>query len=109
MEKFCTNCGGKLEDHFNVCPYCGTQQGGNLYAQNYSQQVPVQEDKVEIGYIILGFFIPMAGLVLWALWSKEKPKTAKAVGIAGIIGFIAGIIFSILVYSYFYFTVVGEI
>lgn len=116
MAKFCTNCGNKLEDNYNVCPSCGTpspnimNQGvpNNQYGyypnQQYYQNPPVQETKVEVGFVILGFFIPIVGWILWGIWSKTKPRTAKAAGIAGIIGFVVNFIISIVVSGLFFST-----
>lgn len=36
---------------------------------------------------VLGFFIPVVGLVLYLVWKNEKPKNAKISGVGGLIGF----------------------
>lgn len=41
---------------------------------------------------ILGFFVPIVGLILFFVWKKDKPKRAKA----AIIGFVIYIIFAIV-------------
>lgn len=67
------------------------ENNGNV--QN--QQTPVQEGST-IGWGILGFFIPLVGLILFLVWRTEKPRAAKSSGIGAIIGFVAGIILSII-------------
>lgn len=36
----------------------------------------------------MGFLVPIAGLVLYLVFESERPRTAKAVGIGGLVGFI---------------------
>ncbi|MBP3255448.1 MAG: hypothetical protein J6M60_07360 [Clostridia bacterium] len=57
----------------------------------------MEEEKVvkkESNFVwgILGFFIPLAGLILFFVWKKDKPQRAKA----AIIGFIIYIIFAVV-------------
>ncbi len=107
MVKFCTNCGNQLEDYYNVCPNCGipspkigstekTSDNHSYYYYNNTQvtnpTVPVQQNGIQFGWVVLGFFIPIVGWILWYFWNDTKPETAKAAGIAGIIGFILNII-----------------
>ncbi len=50
----------------------------------------------KFGWGVLGFFIPLVGLILFLVWRSEKPRAAKASGIGAIIGFVVGIISSII-------------
>lgn len=54
------------------------------------------------GWGVLGFFIPLAGFILFLVWLKDKKKAAKAAGLGALIGFILGLILSTLT-VYFYF------
>ena len=45
---------------------------------------------------LLGFFVPVAGLVLYLVWKDFKPKTAKAAGIGALVSLIVGILIWIL-------------
>ena len=57
---------------------------------------PPVNDAPSTGYAILGFFIPIAGLIIY-LTSKDKtPLKAKSAGKGALIGFIVGIVLSIL-------------
>lgn len=54
-------------------------------------QQPVQ-DSGSIGWAILGFFIPIVGLILFLVWKNTKPQCAKMAGIGAIVGFCLGLI-----------------
>lgn len=54
-------------------------------------QQPVQ-DSGSIGWAILGFFIPIVGLILFLVWKNTKPQCAKMTGIGAIVGFCLGLI-----------------
>lgn len=64
-----------------------------LYAQQYTQpqtqyatQPQQSGDTGSVGWGILGFFIPLVGLILWLVWKDTKPKNAKSAGIGALIG-----------------------
>jgi heme/copper-type cytochrome/quinol oxidase subunit 2 len=41
-------------------------------------QAPQQvEDKGSIGWAVLGFFIPLVGLILWLVWKDTRPNDSK--------------------------------
>ncbi len=46
----------------------------------------VEKEGSKIGWGVLGFFVPIVGLILFLLWKKNKNKSAKAAGIGAIIG-----------------------
>ena len=47
---------------------------------------------------MLSFFIPLVGLILFLVWNNESPRKAKACGKWALIGFITGIVISVLAY-----------
>lgn len=68
-------------------------KGSNVSSNNSTYK---KEDKASVGFNILGFFIPIVGLILFLVWLKDSPKKAKFVGISALIGFILQIVFSIV-------------
>ncbi|MFR5422369.1 MAG: hypothetical protein ACLTG4_10830, partial [Oscillospiraceae bacterium] len=61
-------------------------------------QAPVnqQEDKTSTGLNILAFLFPLIGLILFLCFQKTTPVRAKAIGKWALIGFIVGIVLSVL-------------
>lgn len=107
----CNNCGAPVDiEHDRFCANCGApltpqqtayhQPDGAPYEQppyyqpNYQQTNP--DDKGGCLWGGLGFLIPIVGLILYLVWRRERPKTAKACGIGALVGFILEIVFSII-------------
>lgn len=91
---YCTNCGNKIDDDDVFCIKCGVKLKDEVC--NY--------DKGGFGWGLLGFFVPIAGLILFLMWKNDKPKTAKAAGIGSLIFlifYIVLIIFFIVFISSF--------
>mgnify|MGYP003397494141 FL=1 len=59
------------------------QQSQPAYTPGYSQQ---SNDSGSFGWAVLGFFIPLVGLILWLVWKDTKPKSAKMAGIGALVG-----------------------
>ena len=68
------------------------QQG---YQQPYGG-MPNNADVPSSGMNVLAFLFPIVGLVLYLTWKDQYPVKAKAVGKWGLIGFIAGFVFSFI-------------
>ncbi len=80
---FCTNCGRQIDDKAVICVNCGCQvKGGN--------------DSSNFGIALLSFFIPLVGLILWAIWKDEYPLKAKSAGKGALIGVIVGIVCGVI-------------
>ena len=47
---------------------------------------------------LLGFCIPVVGLVLFLIWKDQKPKTAKAAGIGALVSVIIGVVFYVITF-----------
>ncbi|MCD7722494.1 MAG: hypothetical protein LUH82_00890 [Clostridiales bacterium] len=62
-------------------------------------QPPVNpNDKKSTGLNVLAFFFPIIGLILWLATRDDKPIRAKSIGKSALIGFICGIIVTIISY-----------
>ena len=92
---FCKKCGKEILNEAVVCVHCGcsTQESKTAAAVN---------DAPSAGMAVLGFFIPLAGLIVWLINRETKPLMAKSAGKGALIGFVfplaAGIILSAVLF-----------
>ena len=122
---YCPYCGNKLDDGAKYCSNCGaeiqrpdsnfepTAVAGKKddfefdfndvpaanQSQNNSYQQPEtkKEDDSNAGaFGVLGFFVPIVGFILFALWRVERPERAKASLIGAIIGIVISVFISIV-------------
>ena len=77
----------------------GSQQ--NWPARPYESAQPPQQywapqpvDTGSFGWAVLGFFVPIAGLVLWLVWKDTKPRDSRM----SRNGFIAGIALTVAIW-----------
>jgi hypothetical protein len=49
-------------------------------------------DAPSMGYAVLGFFIPLAGLILYLVWKDQYPLRAKSAGKGALFGFIVDLV-----------------
>lgn len=80
---YCRNCGATIDEKAVICPKCGVSQQSDT-------------DSGSIGYGILGFFIPIVGLILYLTWKDTKPKTAKSAGVGALVSFIMSLAFTFI-------------
>ena len=121
---FCKNCGTELNEDAAFCPKCGTPQGAAQPAQDLSQNQypnnqgyqyqdqsqynnqynnqyqnqPAVQDTGSIGWGVLGFCIPLVGLILFLVWKDQKPKTAKVAGMGALISVCIAVVWYILMF-----------
>lgn len=81
---FCKYCGKDIQPDAEICIHCGRRLDNRPAASG--------QDTGNIGWGVLGFFIPLVGLILYLIWKDEKPKTAKVAGKGALIGFIVSIV-----------------
>lgn len=79
--KYCQYCGQELMDEAVVCPKCGCPVPN-------SRPISTEKDAPNIGWAILGFFIPIVGLILYLVWKQDTPLKAKSAGKGALIGVI---------------------
>lgn len=86
---YCKNCGRTVDDTSSYCNNCGARIDNKPDAD-------VSEDNSNLGFAILGFFIPIVGLILFLIYEEKKPKRAKSAGKGALIGFITEIVLAII-------------
>lgn len=86
---YCKNCGRIVDDTSSYCNNCGARID-NKSSTN------VSKDSSSFTFAILGFFIPIVGLILFLIYEEKKPKRAKSAGKGALIGFITKIVLSIV-------------
>jgi uncharacterized protein (DUF983 family) len=86
---YCSKCGEEKDYQNGKCEKCGFQPQLN---QNSS----FANDDGGFLWGLLGFCVPIVGLVLWLIWRTERPVTAKAAGMGALVSVILNIVFSII-------------
>lgn len=121
---YCRKCGKEIDDNAMTCPYCGTAtqgpyrgndpfgrdedsfgrdvppeqngQNGQNGGYFYSPRQTAPDDAPSMGWGVLGFFIPIAGLVLYLVWRDQYPLRAKSCGKGALASVIVNVVFVIL-------------
>ncbi len=92
--KYCQQCGNSTSMDSIVCENC------NAIFPKIKSVGTSSNDSIFWG--ILGFCIPLVGLILFFTWNQTQPKNAKYSGIGALIGTILGFI-SLLLISFIIF------
>ncbi len=92
--KYCTHCGKELVDDAIVCTNCGCAANGvgNIGAANSSADMP------NVGLNLLGFFIPIVGLILYCTMQAQTPRKANQIGLFSLIGFVVNLFLILMIY-----------
>lgn len=89
---YCSKCGAKLPEGSEFCSECG-----NSLSETTKNEVK-ESSGSSFAWGILGFFVPLAGLILYLVWKQERPSDAKAAGIGALTWLIVYIVIIILVF-----------
>ena len=80
MAKFCSSCGKELDEKASFCVNCGV-----MMENDDKLEIDTFNDKGGFLWGLFGANAPIAGLILFIIWRKKRPKTAKAVGIGSLV------------------------
>jgi hypothetical protein len=69
-----------MNDESVFCSTCGQSQATTQESFNAA---PAAKESY-VGWTVLGFLIPLVGLILWAVWKDSEPDKALAVGKGGL-------------------------
>ncbi|MBQ9914501.1 MAG: hypothetical protein IJO50_00005, partial [Clostridia bacterium] len=81
---YCKYCGQATDDDSKFCSNCGNE----ISLTNGTDKL----DKPSRAFAVLGFFIPIVGLILYAVYERKQPKRAKSAGKGALIGVITKIV-----------------
>ena len=117
---YCTNCGEKVEEYYNVCPRCGASLKNNNFvsednqyrrSNSYSSTSDINNDKRKssegesssdtfaiVGFV-LTFFIPIVGLIFSI--SGLKSTKNKGFAIAGVILNSIIVLFTVIIILFY--------
>lgn len=103
MNNYCEYCGCHLDGNNNYCVNCGHQI---MTVNKYRYQENI-EDNNTFWWGVLGFFIPIAGFILFLVWINDKPKASKSAGLGALIRVIISIFLTILLFFTFLIGIVS--
>lgn len=84
----CPKCGYNADDKAVVCLGCGISLG---------KIKKTEKKNVSLGWWWLGFFVPVAGILIWAICRDDEPRKAKRAGIGAICGIVVGALLYLLI------------
>ena len=87
--KYCSKCGKEIEDDAVICVHCGR-------SVNEGVATRTEVDAPNTGFAVLGFLIPLVGLILYLVYKDTQPLKAKSAGKGALIGVCASVVFSII-------------
>jgi len=79
----CSNCGKEVADNAAVCLNCGAE-------------IKRPEGGGGAGWWLIGFLVPIAGLLMFLLCSDNQQRKAKKAGFGALVGFIVSVVIAIL-------------
>ena len=87
---FCHECGKEVKDEAVVCVHCGCA------IENKKASIKNAEDAPSTGFAVLGFFIPLVGLIIYLINKDAATLKAKSAGKGALIGFCVSLVSSII-------------
>lgn len=88
---YCSNCGKEVNEMAAVCLGCGCKIER------------ASDDKPSFWLAVLGFFVPVAGLVLYLVNDSKHPRKAKSAGKGALAGVITSVVLSVVFVALYIF------
>ncbi len=89
---YCKKCGMEIDEGVKFCPFCGEDQEEE-FEKNIKPYVQYTESK---WWGVLGFFVPLIGLILYLVWKNEQPMNARYAGKGALISVIVEAVLVVL-------------
>lgn len=86
--KYCPNCGKPVDPKAVICPHCGVPLP--------KRSIINTNDTGSIWWGMLGFLIPIVGLILFIYWKNTEPDNARVAGIGALLSVIGAAIINFL-------------
>ena len=85
---FCSKCGKEIADETVVCTNCGCAVNGGKTMSSAA----AGEDIPNGGLNVLGFLIPIVGLIMYCVMHNQTPRKANQIGLFSLVGFVINFI-----------------
>lgn len=85
---YCQYCGAEIGEGAVICTKCGC-------ATNH-KSLATANDSGSVGWWLLGFFVPLIGLILFLVWKDTRPISAKRAGMGALVSTIVSVVLSVL-------------
>lgn len=89
---YCQKCGNEISDYARKCEHCGAEVKVETYSGGTNSN-----DTGNFGWSLLGFCIPIVGLLLFLVWKDEQPKNAKAAGKGALTSVVLYVLFYVII------------
>ena len=93
---YCEKCGQQITENTAFCSNCGTSINREYVTYDYDSNKPYADDKPSFLFALIGFFIPIIGLILFLVYEGKRPKRAKSAGKGALTSIILKIVISIV-------------
>ena len=81
------------DDESMFCSACGASlKAGNKKGEMSAATSSYDEDSSSFGFNLVGFFIPLVGLIMFCFMYNRTPRKATAVGKWALFGFLSNIV-----------------
>ena len=123
MANVCNKCGNNLYGNKTKCPFCGEpirSSGSSNYSKSNSSPNSNNSNRVNSssgsssnyhrpsntsttadtgggGWGLLGFCLPIVGIIMYFIWKDEKPYNAQALLNGALISIVIAFIFNLFV------------
>lgn len=89
--KYCSYCGKELSDDASFCLNCGKPVVSAGIPNSYYSPAPSHDpnDAPNGGWALIGFLIPIAGLILYCCNNDRTPLRAASAGKGALAGFLS--------------------
>lgn len=104
---FCIKCGNEIRDDAVVCIHCGCSTQESKSAATPVAAPVASNDAPSTGIAVLGFFVPLAGFIIWLTTKAAKPKFARSAGKGALIGAIVSAAIYVI-YFIIYIALIGS-
>ena len=121
---FCKACGHEIPNDAAFCPSCGAPVNGATpagavppnappaggqygYVPPVPPVTPVSYEDADTLLKVASFFIPMVGIILYAIDRDKKPVSAKACLKMGVVGLVVWFAVPLLIWLFAVFLIFG--
>ncbi len=88
---YCRNCGQEIPSDSTICPICRYHLVSNSTETSTLEAIMI---------CLFSFFIPIVGLVLWAIFKDEDRSKAKKALISALSGMLVGLLFVFFIFIF---------